>query len=90
MVKIMSNDKCKANVNFLLYNRIYCFMYNIKTTEPELFSDLGMFYIDNFQVCISIAMEVRLQAWNFKPKGVNKVICDYFFKPVRLYYIADI
>ncbi len=48
MVKIMSNDKCKANVNFLLYNRIYCFMYNIKTTEPELFSDLGMFYIDNF------------------------------------------
>lgn len=33
---------------------------------------------------------MQFKAWNFKPKGANEVICDYFFKPVGLYRIADI
>ncbi len=58
MIRIMSDDKCKANINSLLYNETYFFTYDVKMTEPGQFPDLKMFYIDNFQVCISFAMEI--------------------------------
>ena len=65
-------------------------MYNMKTIEPGQFPDLEKFYIDNFQVCISVAIEVQLLSLNFKLKGANKVIFRYFFKPVSLYCIKNI
>lgn len=34
-------------------------------------------------------MEVRLQSWNFKPKGATEVMCSYFLKLVGLYQIQD-
>lgn len=90
IVRIMSDDKCKANVDFLLHDGIYSFMYNIKTTELGQFPDLKIFHIDNFQVCTNIAIDMRLQSWNFNPKETNKVIRGYFFKPISLYRIKDI
>lgn len=35
MVKIIPDDKCKVNVDFLLYDGTYPFIYDVKTTEPE-------------------------------------------------------
>lgn len=48
MIRIISDSKCKTNVDFLLYNKTYFFMHDVKTTETEQFSDLKMFYINNF------------------------------------------
>lgn len=90
LVRIIPDNKCKASVYSLLYNGTYSFTYDVKTTEPKQFLDAGIFQLDNFQVCTSVVMEVRLQSWNFKPKGVNKVTCGYFFKPVSLYRIENI
>ncbi len=86
----MSDNKYKVNIDYLLYNGTYFFTYNVKTIEPGQFSDPKMFHINNFQVCTSVAMEVQLQSWNFKPKEVNKVTCGYSFKPLNLYYIENI
>ncbi len=90
LVKIMSNDECKANVDSLFYDDTYPFMYDVKTTEPGQFPDPGMFHVDNFQVCTSVFLDVRVQSWNFKPKGAHKVTCRYSFKPVGLYHIEDV
>lgn len=62
IVRIMPNNKCKINVNFLLCNKTYLFTYNIKITELRQFPDSEIFYVDNFQVFISITIEVQLQA----------------------------
>ena len=43
LIKIMLDNKCKANVDFLLYNRTDSVMYDIKITKLGQFSDLGMF-----------------------------------------------
>lgn len=90
IVRIIPNNKCKGDVDFLLCNRTYSFMYDVKTTEPRQFPDLEMSHVDNFQVCISSAMEVQLQAWNFKLKGANEITHGYSFKLVSLYHIEDI
>lgn len=90
MVRIIPDDEYKINIDSQLYDETYLFTYDIKTTELGQFSDPGMFYVDNFQVCIIVAVKVRLQAWNFKPKGANEVTRSYFFKPVGLYRIEDI
>ncbi len=90
LVRIMSDDECKANVDSLLCDGIYPFTYDVKTTEPGQFPDPGMFHVDNFQVCTSVAVEMRLQSWNFKPKGANEVTRGYSSKPVGLYRIEDI
>ena len=60
LVRIMPDDECKIKVDSLLCNSTYPFMYDVKTTEPGQFSDLGMFHIDNFQVSTSVAVEVRV------------------------------
>lgn len=62
MVRIILDKKCKANVNFLLCDKIYPFIYDVKTTESGQFPEPIMFYIDNFQVCTSITMEMQLPA----------------------------
>ena len=56
----MLNDECKANVNSLLYNGTYFFMYNVKTIKPGQFPDPEMFYVNNFQVYTSVAIELQL------------------------------
>ncbi len=89
-VRIIPDNKCKANVDFLLCNKIYFFMYDVKTNEPGQFPDPGMFHVDDFQVCTSITVEMRLQSWNFKLKGANKVTRRYVFKSVGLYCMKDI
>lgn len=38
------------------------FTYNIKITEPRQFPDPEIFYVDNFEDSISIAVELSLQA----------------------------
>lgn len=58
MVRIMPDDKCKANVHAPLCNKTYLFTYDIKTIQPGQFSDLGIFHVDNFQICINVAIEV--------------------------------
>ncbi len=58
MVRIIPDDKSKANIDFLLCDGTYPFTYNIKTTEPEQFPDSEIFHVNNFQVCISVAVEV--------------------------------
>ena len=78
LMRIILDDECKANIDSLFYNKTYSFTYDVKTTEFEQFLNPGMFHIDNFQVCTSVAMEMQLQSWNFKPKRANKVICGYF------------
>ncbi len=62
IVRIISNNKYKANVDSLLCNATYYFTYNVKMIEPGQFSDPRMFHVNNFQVCISVAMEVQLQS----------------------------
>ncbi len=90
LVRIMLDNECKANDNSLLCDGTYHFMYDVKITEPGQFPDPKIFHINNFQVCTSVAVEMRLQSWNFKPKGVNKVTRGYSFKPVGLYRMEDI
>ncbi len=90
LVRIIPDDECKANVDSLLCDGTYPFTYDVKTTEPRQFPDPGMFHVDNFQVCTSVAVEVQVQSWNFKPKGANKVTRGYSFKPVGLYHIEDV
>ncbi len=86
----MPDDKCKANVDFLHCDETYPFTYDVKTTELGQFPDLKIFHVDNFQVCTSVAIEVQVQSWNFKPKKANEVTCRYSFKPVGLYCIKDV
>lgn len=90
MMRIMTDNECKAYVNSLLCNRTYSFMYDIKTTELRQFLDPKMTYINNFQICTNIAIEIKLQSGNFKPKEASKVSHRYFFKRVGLYCIENI
>ncbi len=90
LIKIMPNDECKTKIEGLLYDGTYPFTYDVKTIKPGEFPDPEVFYVDNFQVATSVAMEVQLQTWNFKSKGATEVTCSYFFKPVGLYQIQDI
>ncbi len=90
LVKIMPDDKCKTRVEGLLCDGTYPFTYDVKTTKPGKFPDPELFHVDNFQVGTSVVVEVRLQSWNFKPKGATKVLRGYSFKPVGLYRIQDI
>ncbi len=63
LVRIMPDNEYKeANVDSLLCDGIYPFTYDVKTTEPRQFPDSGMFYVNNFQVCTSVAIEVRVQS----------------------------
>ncbi len=73
LVRIMPDNECKVNVDSIICDYTYSFTYDVKITEPGQFPDPDMFHVDNFQVCTSVAMEVRVQSWNFKPKGVNEV-----------------
>ncbi len=60
MVRIIPDNECKANVDSLLYNGTYSFTYDVKTIELGQFPDLGIFYINNFQVCTSVVVEMRV------------------------------
>ncbi len=62
LVKIMPDDECKANVDSLLCDGTYSFKYDVKTTELGQFLDPDMFHVDNFQVCTSVAVEMRVQS----------------------------
>ena len=62
LVRIMLNNECKANVDFLLCDDTYLFMYDMKKTKLEQFPYPKMFHIDNFQVCTSVAVEVQVQS----------------------------
>ncbi len=64
----MLDNECKANIDSLLCNKTSSFTYDVKITELGQLPDLEIFYIDNFQVYTSVAMEVQVQFWNFKPK----------------------
>lgn len=75
LVRIISNKKCKPNIDFLLCDETYSFTYDVKTTKPGQFPDLRIFYINNFQVCINIVIEMQVQSWNFMSKGANKITC---------------
>lgn len=90
LVRIMPDNESKANVDSLLYNGTYLFTYDGKTIESEQFPDLEIFYVNNFQVYTSVAIEMQLQSWNFKLKGANKVTHRYFFKLVCFYHIKNI
>ena len=90
LVKIILDNKCKTKVEGLFCNKAYFFTYDVKITKPGKFPDPGIFYIDNFQIGTSVAVEKRLQSWNFKLKEVIKIIYGYFFKPVGLNQIQDI
>lgn len=48
MVKIIPDDKCKANIHSLFCDGTYYFMDHVKTTELEQFLDPEKLYIDNF------------------------------------------
>ncbi len=54
----MPNKKCKTRVKDLLCNGTYPFMYDVKTTKPGKFPDPEIFYVDNFQIGTSVAIEV--------------------------------
>ncbi len=90
LVRIIPDDECKANVDSLLCDGTYPFTYDVKTTKPGQFPDPGIFHVNNFQICTSVAVEVRVQSWNFKPKGANEVTRGYSFNPVGLYRIEDV
>ncbi len=90
LVRIMSDNKCKAKVDSLLCNGTYSFTYDMKTTELGQFPDPEIFHVNNFQVCTSVAVEVRVQSRNFNPMEANKVTHGYLFKPVNLYCIEDV
>lgn len=90
IMRIMLDNKCKVNNNFLLCNGTYFFIYNVKTTEPRHVPDPKIFHVDNFQIFTNVAIKVQLQVQNFKPKEANEVTCGYFFKLVSFYYIGNI
>ena len=77
-MKIMPNNKYKANIDSLLCNEIYFFIYDMKKTKPGQFPDPKMFYVNNFQVCTSVAMEVQLQSKISNPKNQMKSLIDIF------------
>lgn len=58
----MLNDNRKNNVNFLLCNKTYSFINDVKTTEPEQFLDLKRFYIENLYIGTIVAIKIQLQA----------------------------
>ena len=60
LMRIILDNKCKSNINFLLCDKTYLFMHDVKIIEPKQFPDLEIFHIDNFQICTSIAVEVQL------------------------------
>lgn len=57
-MKIMSDNKYKTWSKNLLNNGIYLFMYDIKTTKPDKFSDPNIFHIAIFQIGTSVALKV--------------------------------
>ncbi len=62
LVRILLDDEYKANVDSLFYDMTYLFTYNVKTTELEEFLDPQIIYIDNYQVCTSVAIEMQVQS----------------------------
>ncbi len=58
LVKIMPDNKYKTRVKGLFCDRIYSFMYDIKTIKVDKFSNLRIFYADNFQIGTNIAIEI--------------------------------
>ncbi len=48
LVKIIPDKECKTKVKGLLCNGTYPFMYDVKTTKPGKFPDLGVFHVNNF------------------------------------------
>lgn len=48
IVKIIAKDKFKTKVVSFLYNAIFLFMYNVKTTILSQFLNLEFFHINNF------------------------------------------
>lgn len=56
--EIMPDNLCKTNIDSLLCNENDFFIYNMKTIKPRQFPDLRIFYVNNFSVYTSIAIEV--------------------------------
>ena len=56
----MLDNKYKVNIDFLFCNKTYPFIYHMKTTKLGQFPDLSIFFINNFQVCTIVAIEVQL------------------------------
>ena len=57
-MRILPDNKCKTNVNLILCDKTYFFIYDLKTTETGQLPDLKMFYITNFYIYNSIAIKV--------------------------------
>ena len=62
MLKIIPDNNYKANIESLLCNMTYLFKYNMKTIQFIEFSNLEVFYVNNFQVRTNVNMELQLQA----------------------------
>lgn len=60
LVKIMPNNKYKTRVKGLFCDGIYSFIYDIKTIKVNKFSNLRIFYTDNFQIKMNIAIKIQL------------------------------
>lgn len=48
MVKMMSEDKYKAKITYLLNNGIYPFIYDVREIATKQFLNLEIFGFDNF------------------------------------------
>ena len=62
LIRIILDNECKINIDFLFCNETYFFIYDVKTTKLGQFSDLKIFHVNNFQVCISVVVDMQLQS----------------------------
>lgn len=90
IVQIMSKDESKVKMVFFLNDSTFLFTYNMKTTISSQFPNPRLFYINNFQADISMAIEIQIYFQNFKPKNLDKYTCEYLFKLVNIQKIQNV
>lgn len=61
----------------------------MKIIVLKQFSNLGIFSYKNFEISISIAMEVPIDYKNFKQMRSNMVSLGYFHNLIKLYKIQN-
>lgn len=86
------NDN-KITMVTVFKDNTFLFVYDIKNTTLNEFSDLSHFDISNFWPNIKILVEMQIYLQNFKTKRENKnsqVNQKYLFKLVDIYKLYDV
>lgn len=72
MIRIISDNNCKVQVETLIYNETYSFMYDIEITAPRQFPNLKAFNINNFHINTSVTISCNCRLEISSQKGQMK------------------